>query len=242
MTLDRVIVTCIDRMSMRPGRRCGLRGGLALSALLLAGCTLWTPSPQPDQPTATISIVTEPATNTPSTVPVATEPATSTPTATATVLTDCTHMVTRTPPPEAPTYGPNASGEFHDAVDPHVETCATRTSLAVGDSLTLTGIAVDFGLPVYRLIGASEGASEPITLAVVQYDNQPGPQEAGTVPGLEVTNMSGDMQRVQFELRATAPGTIDLVIGVSGEVHYGYPGPASWSAGQSEPVRIEITN
>lgn len=212
MNPDTLIVTCIGRAGMRRGRFPALRtGGLILIAPLLAACTLWPSQPRPTVPPATA------------------------------LITDCATLATRTPPPEAPTFVPGPDGQLHDAVDPHVEICATRTTLAAGDSLTIVGLAVDIGLPIYRLTASPQEAGESITLAAIQYDNAPRPQETGTSPQLEITGMSADMQRVQFELKATAPGAIDLTITASGEVHYGYPGPATWSGGQSEPVSITIT-
>lgn len=146
----------------------------------------------------------------------------------------------RTPPPGAPTRVPNEPGDPVSYVDPHVEICAIPAVLKVGDTLSVAGQAVDVGLPIFSLFVQDEDTSAPAHLADVTYGNEvtPGTESSRL---LEFVSAEGGMDRAVFVLRAVRPGTALLRISASGEVHYGFPGPAMWGGGGSEDIRVTVT-
>lgn len=52
--------------------------------------------------------------------------------------------------------------------------------------------------------------------------------------------MHGESSRVVVTLRARAAGTVELMVNATGEVHYGYPGPATWAGGGSEKLTLTV--
>lgn len=97
--------------------------------------------------------------------------------------------------------------------------------------------AVDIGLPVFYLY-ASAGETQPIQLAQASYD---GSSQVNTAfEAIDITTISSDNQSASFTMTALAPGNITMFIRASGEVHYGYPGPAEWKSVQSEEIMLEI--
>jgi hypothetical protein len=96
-------------------------------------------------------------------------------------------------------------------VPPHVEISASATSVRVGETITIGGVPLNIGLPIYTLT-LSSGASASVT-----YDNQirgnPAPDAL-----FEVVAAHGEMNSVTFTLRALAPGSADAGISASGEV------------------------
>ena len=48
------------------------------------------------------------------------------------------------------------------------------------------------------------------------------------------------MQQAVFVLRGRAPGVVQVRIAATGEVHYGYPGSATWSGGASDPITLTV--
>jgi hypothetical protein len=115
-----------------------------------------------------------------------------------------------------------------------VEICASATTLQVGDAVTIVGVPVDIGLPYYQL----SLDDEPIVR--VTYEGQVTRLE-GTNAVFELVSAEGTMRQVTFVLRAQATGTVKAAIGATGEIHYGYPGPATWAGGGSDPIQITVT-
>ena len=150
----------------------------------------------------------------------------------------CAIPVTRTPAPNAPTWVPSGSGQPGRQVDPHVEICAGATRLKVGDRFVVLGLPVDVGLPIYTLSIKDSGTTEAAFVGV-DYDNKPSPIR-GASRVLEVEAVKGEMRLVAFLLRAREPGAAEIHISASGEVHYGYPGPATWAGGGSESLSITV--
>jgi len=152
----------------------------------------------------------------------------------------CPITAIRTPPPAAPTFGADASGgQPRGVVDPHVEVCADRAVLAVGEVTTIEALAVDVGIPHYRLSVAA-GDSPPVEIGIVTYSDDITP--GAPVAGLEWVSATGGMTQATFTLRAAQPGTYTLTLVANGEVHYGYPGPASWMGVASDPFVIQVEN
>lgn len=155
----------------------------------------------------------------------------------------CAITATRTPPPGAPTYGPDPSGSGTTprTVDPHVEMCASMTTLAVGQTLSVVGQPVDLGLPIYMLRARDAGSGAFTDLVRVSYTGGIEGQDKGASRVLEFVSVEADITHAVFVLHAAAPGVTELEINVSGEIHYGYPGPAMWGGGGSEIVTITVT-
>lgn len=125
-------------------------------------------------------------------------------------------------------------------VDPHVEIQAAPTTLIVGETITVQAQAVDIGLPHFALYVRDTPEGEPLRLVQITYDNQVNPQE-GISQVLQFVSGSGEMDSAVFTLQAINPGTVILWVNATGEIHYGYPGPATWGGGGSEPVIVTVT-
>jgi hypothetical protein len=148
-------------------------------------------------------------------------------------------IVVRTPPPDAPTASAYGTA-LPRQVDPHVEICASATRLRIGDTLTLRAQPVDIGLPDYVVSARDNGSADPHQIVQVSYDNHvTGTTAASQV--LEFVSAQASMAELVLTLRARSAGTTELAVGASGEVHYGYPGPATWSGGGSQPITITVT-
>ena len=155
----------------------------------------------------------------------------------------CSITATRTPPPGAPTYGPDPSGSSEQPryVDPHVEVCSSADAIPVGGFLTIVGQPVDVGLPVYTLRVRDESEEGFADLVRVSYNGEIEAQFEDASRVFEFVSAEADMHRVTFVLYAAAPGVAEFTIYASGEIHYGYPGPAEWSGAGSESVAISVT-
>lgn len=79
--------------------------------------------------------------------------------------------------------------------------------------------------------------------------------EPGILDGQGEVNIASDTSRVLefvaveevewdviFVLRARGPGVSRVRVRATGEVHYGYPGPATWSDGESDVFTITVTD
>jgi len=150
----------------------------------------------------------------------------------------CVITATRTPAPNAPTLAPGGPGQAQKQVDPHVEICASTTRVKAGDFVTILGKPVDIGLPYYTLSIQDSGALEA-ALIEVTYDNQARPSR-GASRVFEFESAHGEMNQVTFVLRAQAAGTAEVRIGATGEIHYGYPGPATYAGGGSDSLLITV--
>ena len=196
--------------------------------------------PQPPTASVTAPVITAPVVTA---APSLAATVTPTPEVIAGQPPPCPITASRTPPPAAPTYSPDASGgdasggQPRGVVDPHVEVCADRAVLAVGEVTTIEALAVDVGIPHYRLAVATDDG-RPVEIGIVTYGDDVTP--GAPVAGLEWVSATGGMTQASFTLRATQPGTYTLTLVANGEVHYGYPGPASWMAVASDPFVIQV--
>ena len=129
-------------------------------------------------------------------------------------------------PPATPTLTSNVPS-------PHVELSASTTAIRVGETITVSGIPVNLGLPIYTLT-LSSGATASIT-----YDDQPRDMPAQDAL-FEIVAAHGEMNTVTFTLRALAPGSADAVISATGEAHTA-EGAFMWSSGASEPVTLVVS-
>ncbi len=165
--------------------------------------------------------------------------ATDTPTPASAGDAGCT-IVVRTPVPEAPTASVGGTPQSDRQVDPHVELCAGNRSVRAGNPVVVLAQAVDIGLPIYQVMVRDAGAADFVPLVQVSYDNQVKILEGHSqVLAYHAVQVQGNQMVV--ELLAVAPGTAEIAISATGEVHYGYPGPATWAGGGSEPLAITVT-
>lgn len=160
----------------------------------------------------------------------------------------CQIVATRTPPPGAPTWNPEGPDPgntfFGPVVDPHVELCFSATSAQVGEQVMIYAQAVDIGLPIYAL--SADSSSQSAVLLEVRVNPRAGAGEnpvtvigdGSAILGFVRAELRGDT--VIFVLEARAAGMVSGSVGASGEVHYGYPGPAMWSGGGSDPFTITV--
>jgi hypothetical protein len=116
---------------------------------------------------------------------------------------------------------------------PHVEISASATALRVGDTLTIRGVPVNLGLPIYTLT-LSSGATASVT-----YDNQP--RDLPASDGLfEIVAAQGEMNAVTFTLRALAAGTAEVSISATGEARTP-EGAFMWSGGGSSALTLTVS-
>jgi len=113
-----------------------------------------------------------------------------------------------------------------------VEIRAQPAAVQVGEVVTVTGRIANLGLAYYTLYLRDEPS------VTINYDGQLGFQ-GFTGATFEFASASADSTQVEFVLRATQPGAVKAIIGVSGEVRLddgrGDPNWA-WSRVASSPV------
>jgi len=134
-------------------------------------------------------------------------------------------------PPAAATFTPVStalpapSADVVLVVDPERPTVGETVAVTV----TLRNTSdVMLGLPLYRL-GIEQPADAPVLEPAA-----PGPVEHHLGLG------RGESDTALFSLRVVRPGraALDATVGV--EVHWDYPGPASWMTFGSEEVVVEV--
>ncbi len=105
--------------------------------------------------------------------------------------------------------------------------------------MVIVGEAVDLGMALYTL-SAQDQDSEDAALSI---GSDGANQLTVTGSSQVLDHISTDMTwwQATFVLQASGPGTVEVSIGASGEIHYGYPGPATWGYGTSEMLTITVT-
>jgi len=125
-------------------------------------------------------------------------------------------------------------------VDPHIEICASAYTVSVGQLVRIVGYPVDLGLPYYTLLYQTDpNAGPPAWILEVTYDIQVKRLVEGTEP-LEFVSVAASNSWVEIVLRAVRPGMAGYLITATGEIHYGYPGPATWGGGGSDTITITV--
>jgi hypothetical protein len=149
-------------------------------------------------------------------------------------------VVVRTPPPEAPTASVSGTPDPNRRIDPHVAVCASATTVAVRQRVALVGRAVDIGLPAWTLSARENGLGDFEPIVEISGDGQVSlVGSARHVLGfIEAQVFLGE---VVLHFVAQAPGSVEWRLSATGEIHYGYPGPATWGGGASEVVTIQVT-
>jgi hypothetical protein len=220
------------------------RQRFSLFLLLLAlGVALAACAQLAGQPSPTNAPLTRQPPSTTTTTPVGSRPApsTSTPTPSRRAAAPCT-IVVRTPPPSAPTTSAMGTA-LPQRVDPHVELCASSTTVKVGETVTVVGQSVDIGFPYYDVRLKDQGAADFALLTEVTYLNQV-KSRADVSQVLGLVSVEGQGDDLVVILRARGAGRTQLVASAEGEVHFGYNsynGPAMFLTGVSDPITITVT-
>jgi hypothetical protein len=102
-------------------------------------------------------------------------------------------------------------------VDPRVELEVTLQTLAVGETITVTGRPVDIGAPVYVLTLRDEGVQEAEPVVEVDANNQQTPG-SGKSQVLELVSIQASADQVVLVLRGIAPGATTLTITARGQI------------------------
>lgn len=138
------------------------------------------------------------------------------------------------------TKTPGESGPATAVDEPRVDLSASTDTLRVGETLTLVARPVGIGLPYYYLNARDEGVQNADPMVQVTYDNKMTPG-TGTSQVLEIVSAAGEMGKVEFVLRAKAPGLTTLTVTATGEVQLKQQGtPTVWNGGGSGSVVITV--
>lgn len=237
--------------------------GLALAGL---ACSVFTPAPTaPPPPTITATLGLPPQASLPPTdtaqppAPMCTAPAcaegevlfcagecpngcgTGCATPTPPVPPDAYCLiVVRTPAPAAPTSSANGTPLPHVQVDPHVAVCLNAPEVTVGNPVVLVARAVDIGQPAWTLHAREGGTGEFEPIVEISGVGQVSlVGTARQVLGFVEAERSLDGVVLHFE--ALSPGQVEWRLSATGEIHYGYPGPAMFAGGTSEVVTVYVT-
>jgi hypothetical protein len=131
---------------------------------------------------------------------------------------------------------PVAPGQPTRTMDSHVEVSVSSTSPKVGDLITISGRAVDVGLPKFTISFTSGGQYQ------VDYENNKNVEAED--PLFELISIEGQGPMLTIVLKAIAAGSTVVTIYASGEVQTlddsGNP-VYSWGGGGSDQIAIEIT-
>lgn len=153
----------------------------------------------------------------------------------------CTITV-RQPPITAPTrmpdpINPNAVG---GQIDPHLAYCITTTTPIVGETFQLYVRAIDLGMPAYNFT-ISNIRGETLALSY----NPAVPADYTFESNLNAITILSAVTRNSWEvvitLVANSPDELTVIGNASGEVHFGYPGPAMWTSARLDPFEIVIS-
>lgn len=123
-------------------------------------------------------------------------------------------------------------------INPRIELNVSTRSIKVRESLNVTAQAIDLGLPIFY-IRVKDGAGDFQELAQITYDNKTrNVKDVSKI--LEFVSGSGGLTQANIVLRGRAAGTASIQINATGEIHYGYPGPATYGGGSSPVITIQV--
>ena len=117
---------------------------------------------------------------------------------------------------------------------------ASATTVKVGDTLTVQAQAVDVGIPIYLVSLQDDGAADPATLLQVTFENVV-QSRADVSQVLALISATAHNNSLVITLQARGAGHTELHILAHGEIHYGYPGPATVGDGASDPLSLTVT-
>jgi hypothetical protein len=162
------------------------------------------------------------------------------PTEPITASTACETQITRTPPPNAPTRIPSAGIYEVRYVDPHVALCADPNLVAVGQQVIVYAQAIDIGMPFFMLRIREGNHGEFQEFVRVNDQVNVSPEASMLLEFGDIERESQYSSEISFVFTARQAGTVEITVGATGEVHYGYPGPATWAGGGSDVLQIEV--
>jgi len=143
-----------------------------------------------------------------------------------------TVMPTLTSAPPSSTVTPSTQ------VNPRIELRLSAATIKMGDTVTVTAQAIDLGLPIFY-IRVKDGAGDFQEVAQITYDNKTrSVKDISKI--LEFVSGSGGLNQATVVLRGRAAGAASLQINATGEIHYGYPGPATFGGGSSPILTIQV--
>jgi hypothetical protein len=123
-------------------------------------------------------------------------------------------------------------------VNPRIELRLSAATIKVGDTVTVTAQAIDLGLPIFY-IRVKDGTGDFQEVAQITYDNKTrSVKDVSKI--LEFVSGSGGLNQATIVLRGRAAGAASLQINATGEIHYGYPGPATFGGGASPILTIQV--
>jgi len=146
-------------------------------------------------------------------------------------------IVVRTPPASAPTASSNGTA-LPQQIDPHVEVCASATTVKVGDTLTVLAQVVDVGIPTYLVSLQDDGAADPGNLLLITFENVV-QNRADVSQVLALVSATAHNNSLVLTLQARAAGHTELRVLAHGEIHAG--GSASVGDGESAPLSLTVT-
>jgi hypothetical protein len=148
----------------------------------------------------------------------------------------------RQPPVGSPTRIPSGSDQETRYVDPHVAVCMSEDTILVDDTFRIYAQAVDIGLPIYEL-RLTDRNNEQFRVRVNPSTRELTVEDAASATGLELIGVEViNTWNVAFVLRAKTPGPVQGDVYASGEIHYGYPGPATWAGGFSDVFTFDVSS
>ncbi|MCU0479944.1 MAG: hypothetical protein MUE54_01875 [Anaerolineae bacterium] len=151
-------------------------------------------------------------------------------------------ITVRQPPVTAPTripdpMNPNAVG---GQIDTHLAYCVTSTTPKVGETFQIYVRAIDLGMPSYNFI-ISNIKGETLALSY----NPAVPSDYTFESNLNAITILSAVTRNSWEvvitLVANSADALSVTGSASGEVHFGYPGPAMWTSATLDPFEIVIS-
>jgi hypothetical protein len=146
----------------------------------------------------------------------------------------------RIAPEGAPTLVPSSNDEETRTVDPHVAVCLSDETIQVGETFRLYVQAIDIGMPIYGLTLTGENG-ENLSVRVNPALGGQSLEVEGVLSSLELMSIEQiNSWNVAFVFRALGSGHITGDVYASGEIHYGYPGPATWAGGSSDGFSFDI--
>ncbi|MBI5715942.1 MAG: hypothetical protein HZC38_21300 [Chloroflexi bacterium] len=159
---------------------------------------------------------------------------------TNTAMPTLTSAPPTTPPTRLPTSTPTSTHTRTPSpqVNPRVELRLSATTLKVGETLSVTAQAVDLGLPIFY-VRVKDGAGDFQEMVQITYDNKTrNVKDVSRV--LEFVSGSGGLNQATVVFRGRAAGAASIQINATGEIHYGYPGPATFGGGSSPAISIQV--
>ncbi len=126
-----------------------------------------------------------------------------------------------------------------NTVDPRVEILVSKTSLQVGETVTIVGQPIDISATDFSLDIRDEGVQDAPPLVKVTSDNQVGTFENSS-DILDLVSAEGQTNQATFILQAKAEGKTTVTITAEGEVR-AQEGGAAWTGAGSGSVVITVS-